>query len=143
MHGDVCLQEHYFSECLLQCHQGSAVMKETSSIRGPLGVFKAGKALLDRIACRLSRFSCVHVLTTLWSVACRAPLSMGFCRQESWNGLPFPPPGNLPDPGIRPMSPASPALQADFFFTTEPPGKHKIPLEPFLTAKELAREGKG
>jgi len=68
-----------------------------------LGVFKAGKALLDKIACRLSRFSCVQLLTTLWSVACQALLSMGFCRQELWNGLPFPPPGDLPDPGIKPI----------------------------------------
>ena len=43
----------------------------------------------------------------------QAPLSMGFSRQEYWTGLPFPPPGDLPDPGIEPTSPASPALQAD------------------------------
>ena len=47
---------------------------------------------------------------------------MGFSRQEFWSGLPFPPPGDLPDPGIKPTPPASPAL-ADRFFTTEPPGK--------------------
>ena len=47
---------------------------------------------------------------------------MGFPRQEYWSGLPFPSPGGLPDPGIKPMSPLSPAL-ADGFFTTEPPGK--------------------
>ena len=48
------------------------------------------------------------------------PSVLGFLRQESWNGLPFPPPGDLPDPGIEPVSPASPAL-AGGFFTTEPP----------------------
>ena len=48
-----------------------------------------------------------------------APLSMGFPRQEYWNGLPFPPPEDLPNPGVKP---ASPAL-AGGFFTTEPPGK--------------------
>ena len=48
--------------------------------------------------------------------------SMGFPRQEYWSGLPFPPPEDLPDPGIKPMSPVSPAL-AGRFFTTEPPGK--------------------
>ena len=47
---------------------------------------------------------------------------MGFSRQEYWSGLPFPPPGCLPDPGVEPVSPAAPALQADFF-TTEPLGK--------------------
>ena len=64
--------------------------------------------------------SCLDV--TPWTVAHQAPLSMGFCRQESWGGLPFPPPGDLPDPGIEPRSLASPAL-ADGFFTTESPGK--------------------
>ena len=52
-----------------------------------------------------------HVLfPTPWTVARQAPLSMGFPRQEFWSGLPFPPPGDLPDPGIKPRSPA---LQAD------------------------------
>ena len=47
------------------------------------------------------------------TVACQAPLSMGFSRQEYWSGLPCPPPGDLPDPGIEPMSLVSPALRAD------------------------------
>ena len=49
-------------------------------------------------------------LCTPWTVARQAPLSMGFSRQEYWNGLPFPSPGNPPNPGIEPLSPA---LQAD------------------------------
>ena len=49
-------------------------------------------------------------LETPWTVAHQAPLSVGFCRQEYWSGLPFPSPGNLPDPVIEP---ASPALRAD------------------------------
>ena len=53
------------------------------------------------------------------TVAHRAPLSMGFLRQEYWSGLPFPFPGDLPNPGIEPMSPGSPAL-AGRFFTTMP-----------------------
>ena len=44
-------------------------------------------------------------LMTLWTVACQAPLSIGFSRQEYWNGLPFPFPWDLPNPGIEPMSP--------------------------------------
>ena len=48
-----------------------------------------------------------------WTVIPQAPLSMEFFRQEYWSGLPFSPPGNLPDPGIEPTSPASPAWQAD------------------------------
>ena len=56
---------------------------------------------------------------TLRTVTCQAPQSMGFPRQEYWNGLPFPPPGDLSDPGTKP---ASPAL-AGRVFTTAPPGK--------------------
>ena len=56
---------------------------------------------------------------TPWIVAHQAPLSMGFLRQEYWSWLPFPSPGDLPDPGIEPMSPAL----AGGFFTTEPSGK--------------------
>ena len=56
---------------------------------------------------------------TPWTVACQTPLSMGFSRHESWSGSPWPPPGDLPDPGIKPSSPASPAL-AGGFLTTEP-----------------------
>ena len=52
----------------------------------------------------------------------QAPVSMGFSRQEYWSGVPFPPPGDLPDPGTEPMSFTSHMLE-DGFFTTEPPGK--------------------
>ena len=58
-------------------------------------------------------------LVTPWTVARQVPLSMGFPRLECWSGLPFLSPGNLPDPGIKP---GSPALQADSLLT-EPPGK--------------------
>ena len=65
-------------------------------------------------------FSCVCSVTpscpalgTLWTVAHQAPLSMGFFRQEYWTGLPFPLPRDLPTPGIKPKSPAAPALQVD------------------------------
>ena len=56
---------------------------------------------------------------TPWTVAHQAPLSMEFSRREYWSGLPFPPPGDLPDPGIEPASLASPALQGN-----------SLPLEP-------------
>ena len=58
---------------------------------------------------------------TPWTVAYQAPPSMGFSKQEYWSGLPFPSPGDLPDPGIKP---GSPAFQADAL-TSEPPGKPK------------------
>ena len=57
-----------------------------------------------------------------WTVARQTSLSMGFSRQEYWNGLPYPSPGDLPNPGIKPVSPAALAL-ASRFFTAEPPGK--------------------
>ena len=53
-----------------------------------------------------SFLSCVQLFVTPWTVAHQAPLSMGFSRQEYWSGLPFPSPGDLPDPGIKPTSPA-------------------------------------
>ena len=65
---------------------------------------------------------------TPWTVAHQASLSMGFPRQEYWSGLPFPSPGDLPDPGLEP---ASPAL-AGVFFTAEPPGKPCADLEEAL-----------
>ena len=61
--------------------------------------------------------SCL-TLVTPWTVACLAPLSMGFCRQEYWSGLPFSSSGDLPDPGIET---GSPTLQAASL--PEPPGK--------------------
>ena len=57
-------------------------------------------------ACVLSRSSHVRLIVTLLAVACQGPLSMGFSRQEYWSGLPFPPPGDLSDPGIEAESPA-------------------------------------
>ena len=64
----------------------------------------------------------VQLFGTLWTVDLQAPLSMGSSRQKCWCGLPFPSPGDLPDPGIEPASAASPALSSGFF-TTVPPGK--------------------
>ena len=60
---------------------------------------------------------------TPWTVARQAPLYMEFSRLEYWSGLPFPTPGDHPDPGIEYLSLASPAL-AGGFFTIAPPGKH-------------------
>ena len=66
----------------------------------------------------LSCFSRVRLFTTLWTVAHQAPLSMGFSRQEYWSGLPWPPPGDLPDPGIKPASLVSPAVAGRLFTTS-------------------------
>ena len=68
-------------------------------------------------ACMLTCFSCIQLFVTHWTTTPQAPLSMGVSRQEYWNGLPCPPPGDLPNPGIEPMYPMSLA-QAGGFFTT-------------------------
>ena len=69
--------------------------------------------------CTLSCFSHVQLFVTPWTITRQAPLSTGFSRQEYWSGLPCPPPGDLPNPGIEPTSHVSPDLQA-YLFTTEP-----------------------
>jgi len=73
---------------------------------------------IDFMCCVLSCFSRVQLFATLWTRACQAPLSMGFSRQEYWSGLPCPPPGDLPNPGIEPKSLMSPALTGRFFTTS-------------------------
>ena len=70
---------------------------------------------------KVKSLSRVRLFATLWTVAHQTPLSMGFSRQEYWSGLPFPSPGDLPDPGIEPRFPA---LQADTL-TSEPPGNSR------------------
>ena len=61
----------------------------------------------------LSHYCRVQFFAAPWTEAHQAPLSMGFSQQEHWSRLPCPPPGNLPDPGIKPASPVSPEFQAD------------------------------
>ena len=79
------------------------------------GIFTLRQILLLLL---LSHFSPVQLFATPWTVAHQAPPSMGFSRQEYWSGLPFPSPGDLPDPEIEPRSPA---LQADTL-PSETPG---------------------
>ena len=67
------------------------------------------------MCCVLSCFSRVSFCVILWTVDRQSPLSTGFSRQEYWNGLPCPYPGDLPDSGIKPMSLVSPALAGRFF----------------------------
>ena len=68
----------------------------------------------------LSHFSHIWLFATLWAVSCQAPLSMGFPRQESWRGCPYPPPGDLPNPGIEPESPVSLHWQASSIPLAQP-----------------------
>ena len=65
-------------------------------------------------ACALSRFSYAQLCATLWTVACQAPLSMGFSRQKYWSRMPCLPPVDLPNPGIKPSSLRSPAPAGRF-----------------------------
>ena len=68
---------------------------------------------------KVKSLSRVRLFATPWTVAYQAPPSMIFSRQECWSGLPFPSPGDLPDPGLEP---GSPTMQADAL-PSEPPGK--------------------
>ena len=74
-----------------------------------------------KVKVKVKSLSRVRLFATPWTVARQPPLSMGFSRQEYWSGLPFPFPGDLPNPGIEP---GSPALLADAL-SSEPPGKPK------------------
>ena len=65
----------------------------------------------------ISLFSCIQSFVTLWTVALQALLSMGFSRHKYWSGLPCPPPEDLSDPGIKPVSLSSPVLAGGFFTT--------------------------
>ena len=71
---------------------------------------------------KVKSLSRVRLFAAPWTVAYKAPPSVGFSRQECWSGLPFPSPGDLPDPGIEP---GSPALRADAL-PSEPPGTGQV-----------------
>ena len=98
--------EHFFM-CLLTTYMSSLV---TIQILCPF-------LIVFFMLLLLSCFSHVQLCATLWTVACKAPPSIGFPRQEYWNGLPCPPPGDLPDTGIEPKCLRSPAFAGGFFTT--------------------------
>ena len=83
--------------------------------------------------CVLSHFSGLWFCVTLRTVACQAPPSMEFSRLEYWNGLPCPPPRDLPDPGIKPMSLISPELGGRFFTTS---ATWEAPVSPIFIIKK-------
>ena len=101
-----CLFLHYFMTFIF-CMSFDFVFLELKSAF-------ITKIPLHLCACTQS-FSCVQLFATLWTVAYQAPLSKGFSQQDYWSGLPFPPPQDLPDPGIEPASLISPALAGRFF----------------------------
>ena len=83
--------------------------------------------------CVLSRFTRVQLFVTVWTVALQAPLSTGFSRQKYWSGVPCPPPADLPNPGIEPVSFTSPALAGGLLTTSAtckaPSGAHQSPVQ--------------
>ena len=95
---------------------------------------------LTLLKVKVKSLSPVRLCATPWTVAYQAPLSMGFSRQECWSGLPFPSPGDLPDPGMEGMEPGPPALQADSLPTElrgKPPYNLKAPISALLTMPQL------
>ena len=99
------------------CHGAEGILRASFSFR------TWGNLLETKV--KVKSLSRVRLFVTPWTIAYQAPPSMIFSRQEYWNGLLFPSPGDLPDPGIEP---GSPALEADAL-TSEPPGKPHI-IEP-------------
>ena len=88
------------------------------------------------LICYVCVLSHVRLFVTLWTVAAMLLCPCGLSRQEYWSGLPFPPPEDLPDPGMEPIFPTSPSL-AGRFFSMESPGKH-----PVLVGKHQPKEQK-
>ena len=91
------------------------------------------KATTNLVKVKVKSLSRVRLFATPWTVAYQAPLSMGFSRQECWSGLPFPSPGDLPDPGIEPRSPE---LRADAL-PSEPPGRPMTNLDNILKSRDI------
>ena len=86
--------------------------------REPKGQASDSEKVMGPMCAVLNRFSCIRLFATLWTVAHKAPLSTGFSKQEHWSGLPCPPPGDLPYPGIELSSLMSPELASRFFITS-------------------------
>ena len=89
-----------------------------------------------KVKVKVTSLSHVQLFVTPWTVACQSPPSIGFSRHEYWSGLPFPSPGDLPDPGIKPRSPA---LQADPL-PSEPPVLSLGSVQLFMTPWTVAHQ---
>ena len=102
--------------------RGCSGEQTAPSVCNPLGGFslalvtRHNTCYLKHVPAQLLQL-CLTLVATPWTVACQAPLSMGFPRQECWRELPFLPPGDLLDPGIKPVSPAAPAWAGKFLTT--------------------------
>ena len=122
------------SICLSLSSLSVRVLSKAQGQRGTSPLHKSSKVLLpwhcylwDYVhACvHAKSLSCVWLFATPWMAAHQAPLSMGFSGQGYWSQLPFPPPGNLPDPGIKPGSLLSPALVGGILTTSATWEAHK------------------
>ena len=119
------------SPCLFNLYAGPIKYKLESRLSGEMSIISDMQmSLPSRQKLKVKSLSCVQLLVTLWTVAYQAPPSMGFYRQEYWSGLPFPSPGDLPDPGTEP---GSPALQAD---TLKPLSHQASPKSLLMKVKE-------
>ena len=100
-------------ECHILCYSGIGTIEEATKY------FFSGQPSFNWILVRAVRTKSLQSCLILCDpVDCQAPLSKGFSRQDSWSGLPFPPPGDLPDPGRQSSSLMSPALAGGFFMTS-------------------------
>ena len=109
---DVCRTRPAFSVVGHQPHglfpcEGEGKTSAMETLIRLLCLFLNSRILVPSVkaACLISLFSPVRLFATPWTLAHQAPLSMGFSRQEYWSGLPCPPPGDLPNPGVEPMTP--------------------------------------
>ena len=119
--GPEVVQKRELGRGFFQGHQAKVLLAGTPRKSPGLAISVPLPHLNDHQDWKSKLISCVQLFATLWTVVCQAPLSMEFSRQKYWSGLPFPSPGDLPDPGIEP---GPPALQADSL-PSQPPGKLK------------------
>ena len=106
-------------------------LQSTVVVRGNIKIYrKPFKSICDLSFMHAQSLSVVQLFATLWTVPCQTPLSMEFSRKEYWSGLPFPSPGDFPDPGMKLVFAVPPEL-AGIFFTTEAHGKPSVTLDMF------------
>ena len=98
--------------------KATAIFWDLRDIQALFSMFCFVFSLNGDCACVLSHFSRSQLFATLWTITRQAPLSMGFFRQEYWSGLPCPPPGDLPNPGIEQAALTSSSLIGRFFTCT-------------------------
>ena len=119
--------------------RGNKCLKDAEEKRSPCTVVELGKTVW-RLLKKIKKYNysnawilnCVWFFATPWTAACQSPVSMGFFQQEYWSGLPSPPPGDLPNPGIKPMSPTSPTLQADSLLLSHQGSPLELPYDPAI-----------